>query len=88
MTECNFNYVKICVTMADVAHSGLSTYEPKGRQLDSQSGHMPGLLAGSPAGGVREATNRCFSHINVSLPLFSSPLSKKINKILKDLCHL
>ena len=25
-------------------------------QLDSQSGHMPGLWARSPVGGVREAT--------------------------------
>ena len=31
--------------------------EPKGCQFDSQSGHMPGLQARSPAGGAREATN-------------------------------
>ena len=50
--------------------------EPKGRQFDSQLGHMPGLPARSPVGGVREATNACFS-------LFLSPSlphSLKINK--------
>ena len=29
--------------------------EPKGRWLDSQSGHMPGLRAGSPVEGTWEA---------------------------------
>ena len=32
------------------------TYKPKGHQFHSQSGHMPGLQARSPAGGTREAT--------------------------------
>ena len=31
--------------------------EPKGRQLDSHSGNMPGPQARSPVGGVREAAN-------------------------------
>ena len=35
---------------------------PKGRQFDSQSGHMPGLQARSPVGGTWETTtHRCFS---------------------------
>ena len=50
--------------------------EPKGRQFDSQSGHMPGLWARSPAWGTQEATTRCFSP---SLSPFL-PLSLKINK--------
>ena len=41
--------------------------------LDSQSGHMPGLQARSPVGGVQEATTQWrFS------PSF--PLSLKVNK--------
>ena len=36
--------------------------EPKGLWFDSHSGHMPGLWARSPFGGVREAaTHLCFS---------------------------
>ena len=42
-----------------------------GTPIDSQSGHIPGLGARSPAGGVQEA-----SHIDVSLPLSLSPLCK------------
>ena len=49
--------------------------KPKGRQFDSQSGHMPGLRATSPVGGTREATT------DISLPFFHpSPLSKNKNK--------
>ena len=48
--------------------SGLSAH-----QFDSQSGHMPGWQAGSPVGGVQEASNQCVSHIDVSLPLFLPP---------------
>ena len=51
----------------------------KGHRFDSQSGHMPGLWAGFPVGGVREATDRCFSCTSMFLSLFSSlpsPLSK------------
>ena len=53
--------------------------KPKGHWFNSQSGHMPGLQARSPVGGVREATTRgCFSpSLSPSLPL-----SLKINKIL------
>ena len=48
----------------------------KGRQLDSQSGHIPGLLARSPVGGVREATDQwIFLYFPPSLPL--SVLKKK-----------
>ena len=37
--------------------SGLSAgLRIKGLQLDSQSGHMPGLWARSPVGGEQEAT--------------------------------
>ena len=52
--------------------------EPNGRQFDSQSGHMLGLQARSPVGGVQEATNWCISHIDVSLSLSPSfPFSLK-----------
>ena len=49
--------------------------EPKGHWFDSQSGHMPGLRARSPAGGVREAT----IHWWLS-PSHSPSLSLKLNK--------
>ena len=51
--------------------------EPKDRQFDSQSGHMPGLQARIPVGGTWEATTHgCFSpSLSPSLPL-----SLKINK--------
>ena len=48
--------------------------EPKSRQFNSQSGHMPGLRARSPGGGVREAT----THFLSLSP--SPPLSLKTNK--------
>ena len=35
--------------------------ESEGCRFDSQSGHMPGLWARSPDGGVQEATDQCFS---------------------------
>ena len=57
--------------------------EAKGRQFNSQSGHMSGLQARSPVGGVQEATNQSISCTSVFLFLsFSlpSPLSLKINK--------
>ena len=47
---------------------GLPFHEAKGHQFDSQSGHMPGLQAQSPAG----------SCLRGDLP--SLPLSLKINK--------
>ena len=44
--------------------------ELRGRRFDSGgSGHMPGLPAWFPVGGVQEATTRCF------LPSFPSPFS-------------
>ena len=55
----------------------LRSCEPRGRWLHSQPGHMPGLWARSPAGGVWEAsTHWCFSP-SLSLSL---PLCLKINK--------
>ena len=51
------------------------TCNPKGCRFDSQSGHMPGLRARSPVGGVQGVTAHwCF------LPLFLPPFpSLKIN---------
>ena len=50
--------------------------KPKGRWIDSQSGHRPGLQAWSPV-GVWERQPL----INVSLPFFLPPFSSlKINK--------
>ena len=44
--------------------------ELKGRQLDSQSGHMPGLRARSPSGGVQEVTDQhSFPSLSPFLPL-------------------
>ena len=56
--------------------------EPKGRQFNSQSGHMPGLLARSPVGGVQEATTHwCFSpSLSLSLPLFKNNNNKIFKK--------
>ena len=58
---------------------GASSYTPKGCGLNPQSGHMPGLQARSPVGGVQEATDQCFSltsmFLSLSFPL-SSPLTK------------
>ena len=54
-------------------------WEPKGRWLDSQSGHKPVLQAGSLVGAHERQP-----YINVSLPLYLFPFpSLKINKILK-----
>ena len=52
----------------------------KGHQFNSWSGHMPGLWARFPVGGIREATIHCSFSFSLS-PSF--PLSLKINKILK-----
>ena len=51
--------------------------EPKGHWLESQSGHMPVLWAGSPVGGAQEATTQWGVSPSFSFP----PLSLKINKI-------
>ena len=46
--------------------------EPKGRWFHSQSGHMPGLWARCPVGGVCEATTHwCFCP-SLLLPFFPS----------------
>ena len=50
--------------------------KPKCCRFNSQSRHMPGLWARSPAGGVQEATDGCFSpFLSPSLP-FSLKISK------------
>ena len=51
--------------------------KPKGRQFNSQSGHLPALQAGSLVGGAWEATTHwCFSpSLSPSLPF-----SLKVNK--------
>ena len=53
-------------------------WKPKGHWFDSQSGHVPGLWARSPVGGMWEATTHCC--FSPSLPL---PLSLKINTIFR-----
>ena len=55
--------------------------EPRGCWFHSQLGHMPGLQARSPVGGIWEATTHwCFSP-SLSPSLL---LSLKINNFLKD----
>ena len=56
-------------------------YKPKGRQFNSQSGHVPRLWASSPVEDVQEATNQCISLtlVFLSLPL-SLPFHCFINK--------
>ena len=60
--------------------------EPKDRWLDSLSGHMPGLQARAPVGGVQEATDWCFLTHRCFSPILSPSLtlSLKINKYLKN----
>ena len=54
----------------------------KGHWFDFQSGHMPGLQARSPLGGMHEQLlGIAFAHLGFSLSLPSLPLSLKINKI-------
>ena len=54
--------------------------QPKGLQVNSWSGYIPWLRARSPFGGVREATDQCFSpSLSPSLPL-----SLKIKKKKKE----
>ena len=50
-------------------------YEPKGRRFDSQSGHIPGLQARLPVGGVRKRGNHTLMFLSLSFSL-PSPLSK------------
>ena len=67
-------------------NAGLRT---ESRWFDSQSGHMPGLQARSPLGGVRKATDQCISHTLMFLFLYPSlPLSLKINKVFKNITTL
>ena len=48
--------------------------EPKGRQFNSQSGHMPELGAKVPSWGYEKHNQSvCLSHIDISLPLFLTP---------------
>ena len=72
--------------------SGLSAWEPKDHQFDSQSGHKPGLQSRSPVWGMREATDQCFSRTSCFSPSLSLSflLSLKINlKIFKKLkCNM
>ena len=76
----------LCIKHEEWLHPGwcgsvdwVPACEPKGCQLDSHSGHLPGLWARSPGGGLRETTN-----YNVSLPLYLPPFpSLKMNKIFK-----
>ena len=56
-------------------------WQLEGHQFDSWSGHMPGLQARFPVGGLQEAP----SLFNVSLLLFLPPFSSlKYNKIFKN----
>ena len=64
-----------------------TTFILKGHWFNSQLGHVPGLQARSLGEGVREATGQCFSQTHVSLPLFLSPFSPKINKPFKNETH-
>ena len=78
------NFVLWCIKRIDPDWCGSVVWAPawesKGRQFNSQSGHMPGLQARSLFGSMQEATNWCFSNTPMSLSSFSlpSPLSKNI----------
>ena len=54
-------------------------WQLEGCRFNSQSGHMPGLQARSPFGGVQEATHLYFSYASMFLSP-SRSLSLKINK--------
>ena len=59
----------------------MSSHKANGCRFNSLSGHMPGLQVWSWSGHVQEATDWCFSHMDVSSPLSPSlPLSLKLNK--------
>ena len=57
------------------------TCEPKGYWFNSQSGHMPGLWARSPVGGIRETTNYILMFLSLS-PSLALSLKKYINKLI------
>ena len=60
------------------------SYEPKSYWFNSQSGHMPGLWARSPVGGMWEVGNNTLMFLSLSFSP-SLPISLKINKIFKKL---
>ena len=57
-------------------------WEPKGRQLDSQSGHMPGLQVRSPVGGTWEVTTPFVSATFYLVPCLFNPSLKTISGAL------
>ena len=78
LSKC-FLFHPSCCSLVD----WVPDYELKCCQFYSLLGHMPGLRARSPFGGMEEATNRCFfPSLFPSLPLFL-----KINKLRKK-CSL
>ena len=83
----NSTFENLCLKIYVQALAGVAQWiewtsvacEPKGRWFNSQSGHMPGLQARSPVGGVWKVTDPCISGTQMFLSLsFSlpSPLSK------------
>ena len=75
----NFSYLKtVYVPGWHSSVDWVRACEPKSCQLDSQSGHMPGLQARSPVGGTGDTTTHwCFTpSLSPSLPL-----SLKVNKL-------
>ena len=59
---------------------GALSRAPKGFGFDPQSGHIPRLSVQSLVRVCVEATNRCFSHFDVSLSLSKKFKTKKIFK--------
>ena len=57
----------------------VSSRKARGCQFDSWLGHMPGLRASSPGGGIREADDQCLSLLLSPFPCLKI---KKIKKIL------
>ena len=58
-----------------------SSHKAKGHRFNFQLGQVPALWARSPAVGVQEAANGCFSHTSVFLALsFSLPCPHAENK--------
>ena len=85
--QCPVRYVfilKILLTFQPWLLWLKSAYKPRGHWFNSWSGHMPGLWARSPVGGMQVATSQCFSLTSVFLSLSFSlpPLSHK-NKYIK-----
>lgn len=64
-----------------------STCKLKSPEFDSEQGHMPGLWATSPVGGMQEVDNQwCSPVIDISLSPFPfySEINKNFFKIKKD----